>query len=255
MDAAQIVLYLVLVWVAKWFLQCLYNIYFHPLSGFPGPTIAASTGLYKTWIDCVSRGSFVRTLERLHEQYGEVVRAGPNELHFSNPETYLEIYNNNNRWDKEKSLYHSFGEDRSSFGYLSFQEAKERRDIVGRTFSKKAVRGSEGLVLENVYEPFSSLAANAYRTAGNEPLPLIPAHEGRDRGLVLRLSLHVYGCHHVSVVCLRAEYVYADRNKPCALASRLMQSMRRDMLHPLLLQWMHRLQCLLGSSTLPGTRT
>ena len=70
------------------------------------------------------------------------------QLHFSNPETYHEIYNASNRWDKEESLYHSFGEDRSSFGYLTYTEAKPRKDILSRVFSKQAIRNAEYLILE-----------------------------------------------------------------------------------------------------------
>lgn len=46
------------------------RLYFHPLSAFPGPTIAAITGLYKAYIDVVAQSSFVHNLERLHAIYG-----------------------------------------------------------------------------------------------------------------------------------------------------------------------------------------
>lgn len=67
------------------------------------------------------------------------------QIHFSSPSAYLEIYNANNKWDKEKSLYHSFGEDRSSFGFLTYNEAKERRDVLLKLFSKKAIADVQGL--------------------------------------------------------------------------------------------------------------
>lgn len=142
---------IIAVWLSLsiwWIFRGISRLYFHPLSAFPGPRIAAVTGLYKAYIDVVAQTSFVHTLERLHAIYGDVVRVGPNELHFSNPNTYHEIYNANNRWDKEESLYHSFGEDRSSFGFLKYAEAKPRKDILSRIFSKKAVRDAEHLVQE-----------------------------------------------------------------------------------------------------------
>ncbi|KIX08873.1 uncharacterized protein Z518_03530 [Rhinocladiella mackenziei CBS 650.93] len=134
-----------LTWLVE---RAIFNIYFHPLAAFPGPPIAAVTGLYKAYIDVAARSSFVHTLEKLHSQYGDVVRVGPNELHFSRPETYHEIYNANNRWDKERSLYHSFGEDRSSFGFLEYKDAKSRKDVLSRVFSKKAIQEAEGLIEE-----------------------------------------------------------------------------------------------------------
>ncbi|KAK5958385.1 hypothetical protein OHC33_000227 [Knufia fluminis] len=140
-----------LVACTTWFIfRGITRLYFHPLSAFPGPPIAAVTGLYKAYIDVVAQSSFVHNLERLHAIYGDVVRVGPNELHFANPEVCQEIYNATNRWDKEESLYHSFGEDRSSFGSLTYAEAKPRKDILTRLFSKKAIRDAEHLVQEKV---------------------------------------------------------------------------------------------------------
>lgn len=65
----------------------------------------------------------------------------------------LETYNTLNKWDKEKSLYHSFGEDCSFFGFLTYNEAKERKDVLDRLFSKNAVTGIQCLMLEKVYFP------------------------------------------------------------------------------------------------------
>jgi hypothetical protein len=75
------------------------------------------------------------------------------QLHFASPQAYLDIYNSKNRWNKEESLYHSFGEDRSSFGFLTFNEARERRDVVGRMFSPKAVESASGLLVDKVKFP------------------------------------------------------------------------------------------------------
>lgn len=72
------------------------------------------------------------------------------QLHFRNPKAYHEIYNSKNRWDKEQSLYHSFGEDRSSFGFLTYEEAKPRKDILNKSFSAKAITGARGLVQDKV---------------------------------------------------------------------------------------------------------
>jgi len=149
-NAVQLLALPVVVGVTYVAVQCINNVYFHKLSSFPGPKLAACSALWKAYIDCVSNKSFVATLEELHKKHGEVVRVGPNELHFSGPETYHEIYNANNRWDKEESLYHSFGEDRSSFGYLAYKDAKDRKDILSKTFSRRAIREAEELVQENV---------------------------------------------------------------------------------------------------------
>jgi len=84
------------------------------------------------------------------EHAGEVVRVGPNELHFSNPKAYHEIYNAANRWEKEKYLYEAFGEDHSSFGLRNYAESKERKDVLQPLFSRRAILGMQGMVWKNV---------------------------------------------------------------------------------------------------------
>jgi hypothetical protein len=83
----------------------------------------------------------------------------------------LEIYNALNKWDKEKSLYHSFGEDRSSFGFLTYNEAKERKDVLSRLFSKKAVADAQGLVLEKVLK-----LCDSFENLGSKPADLFYAY-------------------------------------------------------------------------------
>lgn len=56
-----------------WVLRGISRIYFHPLSAFPGPPIAAFTSLYKAYIDVVAQSSFVHHLEKLHAIYGRAV--------------------------------------------------------------------------------------------------------------------------------------------------------------------------------------
>ena len=63
------------------------------------------------------------------------------------------MYNNNNRWDKEAGLYHSFGEDRSSFGFLTYAESKQRKDIMAPLFSRRAIFELQDLVQSKVRCP------------------------------------------------------------------------------------------------------
>ncbi|KAL6703855.1 hypothetical protein ACN47E_008989 [Coniothyrium glycines] len=125
-----------------------YNVYLHPLARFPGPPLAPLSIYWKAYVECVANRSFCHHLVELHERYGHVVRVGPNELHFADPNAYHDIYNNKNRWDKEARLYKSFNEDRSSFGFLTYAEAKTRKDVLSRSFSPSAIEGAEGLCIE-----------------------------------------------------------------------------------------------------------
>ncbi|KAJ7577967.1 cytochrome P450 [Mycena floridula] len=117
-----------------------------PLRGFPGPRIAAATGWYITYFDVVKTGSIVEELERLHAIYGPVVRFGPNDLHFADPEAFHDIYTRGSKFTKDYRLYRSFHQDTSSFANVDPRQAKIRREIVIGLFSRRAIQKLEPVV-------------------------------------------------------------------------------------------------------------
>ncbi|KAJ5819959.1 hypothetical protein N7474_005550 [Penicillium riverlandense] len=58
-----------------------YRLHIHPLSRFPGPRLAAMTGLYEIYFAARGEGSFEHEIRRLHREYGPVVRITPDEVH------------------------------------------------------------------------------------------------------------------------------------------------------------------------------
>lgn len=66
-----------------------YRVFFHPLKRFPGPVLPSISKWYVSYV--ARSGRIQQWLEGLHQQFGDIVRFGPNELSFSNPEavTYL----------------------------------------------------------------------------------------------------------------------------------------------------------------------
>lgn len=136
------------VYVVHTVYAVIYNIYFHPLAKFPGPPLAGVSIYWKAYVECIESRSFCHYLVELHRHYGDVIRVAPNELHFASPQAYHDIYNNKNQWDKEARLYQSFNEDRSSFGFLTYAEAKNRKDVLNRSFSAAAIGSAEKLLVE-----------------------------------------------------------------------------------------------------------
>lgn len=68
----------------------LYQTFFSPLAGVPGPFAARFSRLwlaYHGW-----KGDFHTLLTRLHEEYGDVVRIGPNEVATTAPDAVKKIY-------------------------------------------------------------------------------------------------------------------------------------------------------------------
>lgn len=47
------------------------RLWFHPLSKFPGPKLAAATSWYDLYYDLFLDGSYVKDFPKLHERYGE----------------------------------------------------------------------------------------------------------------------------------------------------------------------------------------
>ncbi|KAJ3545580.1 hypothetical protein NM688_g5608 [Phlebia brevispora] len=150
----------VIAWVVWTLARGIYNIYWHPLSKYPGPTVAAFNIWWKFYHDVVADENLVDTLRVLHSKYGDVVRIAPNELHFSKPSAFHEIHNSKNRWTKEPLLYHAFAEAESSFSLCDYRRAKARKDILLPFFSRKAITDMQHLVqscLTQVNEMCSAL--------------------------------------------------------------------------------------------------
>ncbi|KAJ5747974.1 uncharacterized protein N7511_009670 [Penicillium nucicola] len=68
----------------------IYNVYFHPLSKYPGPKSMAATRL--PYMRMILYGTSPQEIKRLHQQYGEVVRIAPDELSFTNGDAWKAIY-------------------------------------------------------------------------------------------------------------------------------------------------------------------
>ncbi|KIW16058.1 hypothetical protein PV08_06109 [Exophiala spinifera] len=68
----------------------IYNRWFHPLSKFPGPFLASQTDLWRVYQ--LTTRHMPEKLLKLHEQYGPVVRYGPNELSFWGVKAINPIY-------------------------------------------------------------------------------------------------------------------------------------------------------------------
>ena len=52
-------------------LGAVYRLFFHPLSKFPGPKLAALTTWYEGYYDVVKAGRYVFQIGKMHDQYGE----------------------------------------------------------------------------------------------------------------------------------------------------------------------------------------
>ncbi|KAL7625624.1 hypothetical protein AAE478_004844 [Parahypoxylon ruwenzoriense] len=150
-----------------------YNIYFHPLSKYPGPRKAAAT---PWWLALpYVKGTTPKVLLDLHNQYGPVVRTSPNELSFINPPQWKEIYGHKAagqlEFSKDKK-YHSglagdpviLNADRHYHGYI--------RKLLAHGFSEKALREQEPILQQYVAVLYQKL--QEISQGGTAPIDISP---------------------------------------------------------------------------------
>ncbi|EED14437.1 cytochrome P450, putative [Talaromyces stipitatus ATCC 10500] len=129
----------------------IYRIYFHPLSKYPGPKLAAATRLW--WMKQQLSGRFPFIVHELHLKYGEIVRIAPTELSFTGADAWKEIYGFRNglpenrkdpgeNTDADKSHPTIINADRRTHGNL--------RKLLSNAFSDKVLKGQEPVLLHYI---------------------------------------------------------------------------------------------------------
>jgi hypothetical protein len=68
----------------------IYNVYFHPLSKFPGPKLWAASRL--PFIYYLLTGQLVRRVKEFHDIYGEFYRLALDEVSFASEQAWNDIY-------------------------------------------------------------------------------------------------------------------------------------------------------------------
>lgn len=129
----------------------IYRLTFHPLARFPGPKIFAMTSLYSTFIDILDLGPpYISRLPAMHDKYGPIVRAWPNELHIRDDDAYNQIFKVGTKFHKEKTAYIGPLAKGSLNLILETKPAQARRTMISGSFSKEAIRRAEPQVQDYV---------------------------------------------------------------------------------------------------------
>ncbi|EMC92456.1 hypothetical protein BAUCODRAFT_78040 [Baudoinia panamericana UAMH 10762] len=122
------------------------QLFYHPLSGVPGPRLAALT----SWWECIidlhrdGGGRYYFYLKRLHEEYAcPIVRIGPNEVHVTD-NSWLPTLFGAPGSVRHKSLAHILGSNLgSAFGTVDHYLHRQRRASIAPLFSTRAVKAIE----------------------------------------------------------------------------------------------------------------
>jgi cytochrome P450 family 628 len=125
----------------------IYRLYFHPLRRYPGPPGARLSQLWFVW-QMKEKVDSAWFLQRLHQQYGEYVRIGPNMLSISDPDMINSIHGPGAKFEK--------GEWYDQSPYPNLQQLRDkavhdrrRRLRYDPAFTAKALRDYEPRVLRH----------------------------------------------------------------------------------------------------------
>lgn len=144
--------------------RILYRLYWHPLAKFPGPRLAAATSAYEIYYDVLKRGQFIWELERLHKQYGPIVRINPHELHIKDPDYYDTIYSGaGQKRDKYDRWTMMAGAPGSAFSAAPHDLHRVRRAALNSFFAKRSVVRLEPRIADKV-DTLCTRLADASRT-------------------------------------------------------------------------------------------
>ncbi|KAK0713145.1 cytochrome P450 [Lasiosphaeria miniovina] len=121
-----------------------YRLYFHPLAKFPGPSLAAATGLYEAYYDCIKDGGgrFYVEIGRMHDKYGPIVRISPWELHIRDAD-WGEVYRVSRRASKPLGFYTFLGASGNAFSSGPHETHRMRREALTPFFTPGAVARRE----------------------------------------------------------------------------------------------------------------
>ncbi|KAH8680471.1 cytochrome P450 [Ilyonectria robusta] len=137
---------------AGWLAKCIYRLYIHPLSGIPGPRLAACSSLWLAWHTMI--GDECTTIFQLHKQYGPVLRVGPNDVDIADGDAVDPIYLERGGFQKTQA-YSKFDIDGhpTIFSTQTLAERANRAKAVVPLFSTASIRNSQH-VLGRVVDEF-----------------------------------------------------------------------------------------------------
>ncbi|KAK6062962.1 cytochrome P450 [Seiridium cupressi] len=127
----------------------IYNLVFHPLASFPGP-IAHRVSPIPYALSLMS-GQQPRHIETLHRKYGAVVRIRPNELAFSDPQAWKDIYGHRSagqeEFGKDPQFYRMLNDIPTSIINAPSREAHGAiRRQLAHGFSDRSMRAQEPII-------------------------------------------------------------------------------------------------------------
>ena len=148
-----------------------YRLYFHPLAHIPGPLRAKLSSL---WLYSLSyHGTEATIIDKLHQQYGPVVRIAPNEVDISDGAAINTIYVKSGGFSKNQ-CYVNFDIDdfHTLFSALDSSHRAMRSKAVVSMFAQNSIREGKVLVQECVQRMVEKMKFERDQSGG-KPMNLL----------------------------------------------------------------------------------
>ena len=129
-----------------------YNVYFHPLSKFPGPKFAAYTRI--PYLRAQLTGKLPHYIKALHDQYdSNVVRISPDDLSFTSPSAWNDMFvlqRGRETFQKDVIIYGNPPQGVHAVLTANDADHVRMRRILAHAFSEKALKMQEPLIQSHV---------------------------------------------------------------------------------------------------------
>ncbi|KAL4897375.1 cytochrome P450 [Aspergillus ambiguus] len=140
------------------FNKVVYNLYFHPLARFPGPSLWCASRIPFLWK--MLRGELPRKIKAYHDKYGPVVRVAPDELSFDDPAAWKDIYLNQTLDRLSQLQSRATGSSVDDVLTSPIRIHPNVQEISGPAFSEASTDSYEPIVVQAVEKLIASLKSS-----------------------------------------------------------------------------------------------
>ena len=133
----------------------IYRAFFHRLRSVPGPFLARLSNFW--FVSKTSDGTAYLQVRKLHQQYGDIVRIGPNEVSIADPEIVMVVHSVKSRC--RKSDWYDQSHPMTTLQQMRDRKMHARRRRVwDEAFTAKSLRAYEGNISKHADLLVSKLA-------------------------------------------------------------------------------------------------
>ena len=183
----------------------IYRLFFHPLRKFPGPPWARLTQFWHVYNVAAKCDNF-RHLDRLHAEYGDFVRVGPNLLSISDPDWVEPIHNPQTKF--EKADWYSQGHPMTTLHQMRDQAMHDRRRRHGwdKAFTTKSLRAYDSRQLK-----YADGLVNQIRKRTGKPVDATKWTNYFAYDVMGKVSIAIYRAILVRLTLIQATWPLEDR--------------------------------------------